>query len=60
MARQRLAFARLRDGFEFDPDANEWYHICGACKTEIFAPYLNDLKYNFNKHIHSNDCLGGW
>lgn len=50
----------FRKGFKFDFEADEWYHICGACGTEICTPTLKDLRHNFNVHTHSKDCLGGW
>lgn len=47
-------------GFQYDFFAEEWDHICGACGKIFFTPTQNDMKYAVNKHITSEECLGGW
>lgn len=45
---------------KYDFFAEEWYHKCGACGTELFTPTKGDMQHNFWKHTHSDDCLGGY
>jgi hypothetical protein len=47
-------------GFKFDFFAEEWYHECRACGTELYAPTKKHMEGNFWLHTHSDDCLGGW
>lgn len=47
-------------GFNYDPNAEEWSHQCGACGTELYAPTRLDLLHNFQQHTKSDDCLGGY
>lgn len=38
----------------------EWYGVCGACKTEIYAPTKGAWRVSFSIHTHSDNCLGGY
>jgi hypothetical protein len=44
----------------YDFFAKEWYGICGACKTELYAPSKGSYIVQHSIHTHSEKCLGGW